>query len=138
MLGWINKKLKMVLFKDALAQNGAPERYPDTLLREIVDATFEMTKGLSQVSLSGAGFDFDANWNFYLSPYIKLLSANAAMATMRRGMTDEQLCEAFAISMAGANQFGDVTRMTAHHVNDLLERHGLESHLSAIDPMLID
>lgn len=60
------------------------------------------------------------------------------MIMMRGDMTHEQLCWGIGLSMQAKNEFGEVTRMTADHVAEILRKHGLESNLAAIGPLSID
>lgn len=138
MLGWLNKKLKVTFVRSGLAQHGIAGVYPDTVLRDIIDRTFFMTKGLSEISFSGPAFDFDGNWNFYLSPYIKLLYANAIAGSIRADMTDAQLSEALQIAMKNnGDAFAGVDTMTADDLHAILLGLGLRSHLAIIRPLLV-
>ena len=138
MLGWLNKKLKVTHIRSGLAQHGIVGIYPDTMLRDIVDRTFYMTKCLSESSFSGLAFDFDGNWNFYLSPYIKLLYANAMASSIMENTTDAILSEALQIAMRNnIHALAGIDTMTADDLHAVLLKHGQSSHLTAIRPLLV-
>lgn len=135
MLGWINKKLKMTSLKMKLGQVGCAGVYPDALLREIVDATFEMTVEMSRSPMSDAAFDFNGNWDWFIQPYLHLLIANSQVGKMRGDMTEAQVAESFTRSgMAG--YYTDIHPTTEHHVAQLLGKYGFQNHISAVLPLL--
>ncbi|WP_293942042.1 hypothetical protein [Sphingomonas sp.] len=137
MLGWLNKKLKVWHVRSALAQYGIVDVYPDTVLRDIIEETFFVTKCLSESSFSGSAFDFDGNWNFYLSPFIKLLYANAIVSSIIANTTDAILSEALKKALKNnADAFAGVDTSTADNLHAVLLKHGLRSHITEIRPLL--
>ena len=135
MLGWLNKKLKMTSLKMKLGQVGCAGVYPDALLREIVDVTFEMTSEMSRSPMSDASFDFNGNWDWFIQPYIHLLIANSQIGKMRGDMTEPQVAE--ALSRSGmAEYYADIHPTTEDHVSTLLGKYGFQNHISAVLPHL--
>jgi hypothetical protein len=132
-LGWVNKKLKITMVRNLLAQHGCAGVYPDAVLRDIVDRTFEMTKLLMEDSFSGLAFDFDGNWNFYLSPYIKLLTLNALVEYESAQLGPDQLAECVRMTiLRNPNAVADVDSFSVNDMEGILRRNGCFNHMGAV------
>jgi len=133
MIGWLNKKLKMIRVKQLLVHQGAGGVYPDALIRQIVNETFYATMCLMKESISGMKFDVMGNWDFYLSPYLKLLTLNAFLEHMQGRVTQAQLFDALRLAVARTPEgLTDVDTFSTDHIDLILKSHSQPSHMNMI------
>jgi hypothetical protein len=122
---------KMIWLNDRLADVECDEYYPVDLLEELLMTTYDATRRMGETFFRGENFNFDQNWEEFLSPYVFLLMLNKIFEPLIKVHGPDGL---FRILEGNGHvkKYKDVEYPVQVYIEALLADHGMKNNLSEI------